>query len=463
MSSRQCIRRNPLRRITPLPNPSRYLSVCATPRLENAFAVPVGNINPARTAPFFANQFFQIAFFFFERFHLTIFLCLLKSPRDLMLVTYSTNFTSSMTILTKTIDTNAQCANLISTALCGLFLVGCATPDKSMQNVNKDWNKAIRAAHIFPVSPLTQDLQPGDIFFTDKEIEDFSAWDKGGYLPLDHLVGRIYPNSYKAFYENSFAIGDGNSKLPKTWLTDNSWTNAPAAAFPGYTFKIQQGGAMNVSLPIQGVPVGLGLMGARNASGTVTIGDARTYGVDEPSLLKQVEEFVNKPENASALLKSMDTNAVKGNSPKRYFLQVVSRVFLTGKVSVSMVNDSSVGGSVSVGSAPATSIPSLTDTNVASNYSNLVTAVNAIIQTGSAAALPGGALKFSQVSARSVSMDETFAKPLVIGYTGFSVPISSAALNAILGRDSKGGPVPTRQVELRRFDLDPKARDRQLK
>jgi hypothetical protein len=70
---------------------------------------------------------------------------------------------------------------------------------------------------------------------------------------------------------------------PKKWLSDNSWSNAPVAAFPGYTFQINQGGAMNVSLPIEGVPVGLGLVGAKQASGTVTISDVHTYGIDEAS------------------------------------------------------------------------------------------------------------------------------------------------------------------------------------
>src|SRR5215467_8242163 len=75
-------------------------------------------------------------------------------------------------------------------ALILTLLGGRATSDSSLENINKDWNKSIRAAHVYPVNPLTQDLQPGDIFFTDRSIEDLSAWDETGYLPLDHLIVR---------------------------------------------------------------------------------------------------------------------------------------------------------------------------------------------------------------------------------------------------------------------------------
>lgn len=339
-----------------------------------------------------------------------------------------------------------------------LFISGCCSSDTALQNINKDWNKTIRAAHVYPVNPLTQDLQPGDIFFTDRTIEDLTAWDQTGYLPLDHLIARLYPTNYEAFYQYSFGYKE-DELLPKVFLSDNSWSNAPVAAFPGYTFKISQGGAMNVSLPIQGVPVGLGLMGAKNASGTVTITDAHTYGIDEMSLLEQVEDFVNDPTNAAKILKQFPPAATATNI---CFLQVVSRVFSTGKVAVSMVNESAAGGSVSVGTSAAASIPGFQGTNAAIDYSNLVSAVNSIVNSSTAAAAPGGSLKFSQVTARSVSMDETFAKPVLIGYVGFSVPISEDELQGVVnGRVSKltGGPA---KVRLHRTSLDPRKRDKQV-
>jgi hypothetical protein len=283
--------------------------------------------------------------------------------------------------------------------------------------------------------------------------------DKTGYLPLDHLIARLYPSNYVSFYQYSFGIGGEDEVLPKVWLSDNSWSNAPVAAFPGYTFNINQGGAMNVSLPIQGVPVGLGLMGAKSASGTVTITDAHTYGIDEMSLMEQVENFVNLSTNAAKILRQFPPETTGTN---KYYLQVVSRVFATGKVTVSMVNESGAGGSVSVGSAPAATIPSFQGTNAATDYSSLVTAVNNIVSSTGASAAPGGSLKFSQVSARSVSMDETFTKPVLIGYLGFSVPISRSELRAIATNQEPTFVRGPGRIQLQRTSLDPRARDKEV-
>lgn len=346
---------------------------------------------------------------------------------------------------------------LSATLLALLLLAGCASTDTALQNINKDWNKTIRAAHVYPVNPLTQDLQPGDIFFTDRTIEDLSAWDATGYLPLDHLIARLYPSNYPAFYQYSFGIGK-DEFLPQLWVSDNSWSNAPVAAFPGYTFKISQGGAMNVSLPIQGVPVGLGLMGAKNASGTVTITDAHTYGIDEMSLLEEVENFVNVPTNAAKILKQFPPGDAATNG---CFLQVVSRVYSTGKVAVSMVNESAAGGSLSVGAGAGTSVPPLQGADAALDYSNLLTAVNSIVNSAAGGLTPGGAIKFTQVSSRSVSLDETFPKPVLIGYVGFSVPVSQEQLERIAAQKGPRLVPPEQRIQLHRTSLDPRARDKQ--
>jgi len=314
-------------------------------------------------------------------------------------------------------------------ALAGLTLAGCATSEQTqLENINKDWNRLIRASHIYPIYPLSEDLEPGDIFFVPTGIEDVSAWSKeSGYIKLDHQIGRIYPTNYTAFYKHSFALGQEH--LPHYWIHDNSWTNAPLAAFPSYSFVVKQGGGANVSLPIQGIPVGLGLMGAKNASGHVTIADAHTYGIDEITLQDQVEEFVT--DNRSNLLQIIYAQA---NTNKPYYLQIVSRVYVMQRVSVSMYNDSAAGVTASGGVPKDVPVPDLQTTNAPANYSNMVDAVNGIVSTFSKAAgaaggiAPGGTLKFTAVSSRSVSMEEEFPRPLVIGYTGFNVEVTRKAL-----------------------------------
>jgi hypothetical protein len=264
---------------------------------------------------------------------------------------------------------------------------------------------------------------------TDTEIEDTKAWGSAGYLRFDHHVTRLYPTNFESFYERSF--NNGGDDLPKHWLQDNSWSNAPAAAFPSYSFSVKQGGGGNVSLPISGIPIGLGLMGARSAQGYVAIGDARTYGVDESSLMGQVQEYVanHEPDILRCLGADYSTKQTTGKDTPRFYLQIVSRVYLTGKVTVSMVNDASVGGSLSGGAPKDVPIPDAQSTNAASNYANLVGAVNTNLSSlvsavASATTLaPGATIKFAAVSSRSVSMTETFSSPLVIGYVGFSWPL----------------------------------------
>jgi hypothetical protein len=316
---------------------------------------------------------------------------------------------------------------------CLATLCGCVPTQQSGQltNVNKDWDKLIRASHVYPIYPLSQDVQPGDVFFVSTAIEDLSAWDQPGYLPLDHLVTRIYPTNYSNFYSNSWMI---TNTLPHLWLINNGWSNAPAAGFPSFSFSVQQGGGANVSLPIQGIPVGLSLMEAKGASGYVTLTDAHTYGIDEMSLREQVWNYITNHENELGyMIKDKDTNY--------YYLQVVTRVYTVGQVSVSMFNDSGSGASLWGGTPKTVSTPPLmfpttnAVSNAAVNLSNMVTSVNNSVPaaTNVSNVLPGGTLKFSMVSSRSVSMDEAFPKPLVIGYNGFSFSIRKVPIRSSNG------------------------------
>jgi hypothetical protein len=296
-------------------------------------------------------------------------------------------------------------------------LSGCAAyeENKQLTSINKDWNRLIRASHIYPVYPLSQDIMPGDIFLVSSDIEDVQAWNQPGYLPLDHLVARLYPTNFITFYTNSWSAY--NDLLPRAFLKDNSWSNAPVAGFPSYSFTVTQGAGANVALPIQGIPVGLGIMGAKQASGYVTLADAHTYGVDEMSLRNQVWSYIRANEDQLSYLLAPDqTN----------YLQVVTRVYVVGQVTVSMVNDSSTGGSVWGGSPKDVPIPVLRTNDAAGNYTNMLSAVNSSIPAASAVSsiLPGGTFKFSSASSRSVSMSESFPQPIVVGYNGFSFAIA---------------------------------------
>jgi len=326
----------------------------------------------------------------------------------------------------------------IRLALCSitiLFSAGCRTTDSQLHEVNKNWDKLIRANHIYPLYPLTQDIQPGDIFLVSSDIDDVSQWDSKGYLKLDHLIARINPTNYTSFYACSFLSGatnEGATNIPNCWLKGNSWTNAPTVAFPSYSFTVQEGAGFNVALPIQGIPVGLGLMQTKRASGFVTIGDSYTYGVDELSLESQVRTLITNH------ITEIENMLPESTGSATNYLQVVTRVYLTATVTVSMFNDSATGTSAWAGAPKELNVPILDQTNAAMNYTNLVNAINSTVRSSNLPSstmgiLPGGTLKFSLVSSRAVTMSETFAKPIAIGYLGFTIPIVTSINKSAVG------------------------------
>ena len=71
----------------------------------------------------------------------------------------------------------------------------------------------------------------------------------------------------------------------------------------------------------------------------------------------------------------------------------------------------------------------------ATNYAAVIMGLNKMLENTVSA---GGTLKIASASSRSISMMETFPRPLVIGYLGFDLPVLDGA--------RLGPPVPTQAV-----------------
>ncbi len=310
-------------------------------------------------------------------------------------------------------------------------LVGCGTTQakrRQLERVAKDWCLTIRASQVIPVYPLTEDLRPGDVFLVQTPIDkEPDIYQSKGFLPLEQMLVRIYPDNYEEFY--------GEVTINENTLTPfrhreagqtNTSTNAPRAAFPTYNFSISRGGGAKLALPISGVPVAFNLMQTRSAKGSVTISDAATYGVDVLPLYNQVKSWVN--ENAgvlSAYLPPSGGAAANGAATYTY-LRVVNRVYLTRGVSVSLSDNSVFGAAGSAGADKPITLPT-TSTNANENYTNMMQSLNASVAD---AVTPGGCFKFTSATGRGVSLAETFPRPLVVGYLGFDVPIINGAEKA---------------------------------
>jgi hypothetical protein len=340
----------------------------------------------------------------------------------------------------------SHAVGLATFATFAMFCTGCASSRNEVQKAAKDWCMTIRGSQVIPVYPLTEDIQPGDIFLVQVPIDkQQQLYEQNGFLALDNHLDRMNPTNYAKFYDHSFFGKDQTYDLPRDWIrptgTNQSWQLAPHAAFPSYSFTVRNGAGMNLAVPVQGVPVGLSLLASDAASGTIEIKDAYTMGVDTISLYQQLETWANR--NADFL-------GYFGPSGKQTnFLRVVTRIYATGKMSVSLKDASSRSGGLDVGVPKPVNllVPALpansTNTSEAAlqNYTNGWNTLSQIVQAAGAAKdaagniLPGGSLRLTAASTRSVSMDESFTPPIVFGYLGFDCAI---ATNGELG-----APIPT--------------------
>jgi hypothetical protein len=301
--------------------------------------------------------------------------------------------------------------------LCSLAL-SCAAlvaKDKSKQlaRVAKDWALTIRASQILPTYPLTEDLQPGDVFVTSTPVGDeVRLFEEKGFLPLDNHLARIGSAELKPVFDAFYAgrPAANGSAFP----AQVPWDHMPDAKFPSYTFEVSRSGGLNLAIPVQGVPVGFNYLGAARATGSVTIAQATTIGLDIEGLNGLVDAWAgNGP--TRALLASYGT--VPGDAEARpVFVRIVSRVYFAQKVAVHLADGSSSGAAGQAGTASPLDLPSEDPIakSTAERQQELVGKLNE--------ALPkeiGANVKIVSASSRSITLDETFTRPVVIGYLAY--------------------------------------------
>jgi len=329
----------------------------------------------------------------------------------------------------------------IIAAVVVVLVSGCAQEmrNRNLEKVAKDWCLVIRASQVVPVYPLTEDLQVGDMFLVQHTVDvQHRQYEERGFLPMDNLIARLDPNGFGNFYDHSFASNEPDITLPVKWLepgNESGWEKAPSASFPTYSFSVRRGAGFSLAVPVQSVPIALSLMGTDAAEGTISIGEAKTYGIDTMSLYQDVLEWERK--NHAFLLNYASTD------DKTNYIRVVSRTYLAGKMNVSIQAARSWLGRLSAGQERPLNLLTITQSedphdvrkSTVQTYSNSVEELNKTIEK---AALPGGTVKVVSASGRSVSMAETFARPLAVGYLGFDMAIGP---DGVLGL-----PIPTHAV-----------------
>lgn len=325
------------------------------------------------------------------------------------------------------------------------MLSGCADylRRKSLHEVAKGWCETIRASQVIPVYPLTSDLRPGDVFMVQTPIaRQADVYRERGFLALDDFRVRLGADGlYEGVYFDSFfqdpfkeppheypareagTIGEGEDV--RTRLSD---AQAPRAAFPTYTFDVQTSGGLSLALPLQGVPVGLTYLSAKSARGSVTIADARTYAGDPHRLYRKLTDWSEQPDVRRVLAET----ARQASGP--VYLRVVTRVYLTGAVVVSLERLDTRGAGVKAGIPPSLS-PLSPDGSVNERFGEAMDALNQASTPVRSLEQAGGAFQFVAASGSSVTMAESFDTLLVIGYLGYDVPVYRTG--------DLGAPVPT--------------------
>jgi len=276
----------------------------------------------------------------------------------------------------------------------------------------------IRGSQVMPVYPLTEDVLPGDVFLVTTPIQQQQQeFKRRGFLPLPQLVARLHPSGVEDFYLSSHGTR-GMTNPPYFWRFDgasgtNMLSQMPRAAFPSYQFSTRTGAGLNIAVPINAIPVAINLVGGKRVEGSVLLSDAYTYGFDQANLQDILLEWAAKNSDLLESLAPLDggTN----------YLRMISRVYLVGGVSVQVNSAGSFSGSASGGADKPVNLPNLEGTNTVEHYTSALASLSSALSTALSA--PGGTIKVSSASTRSVSLNETFPRPLVVGYLGFDLPV----------------------------------------
>jgi hypothetical protein len=92
---------------------------------------------------------------------------------------------------------------------------------------------------------------------------------------------------------------------------------------------------------------------------------------------------------------------------------------VTGRVNVAIHNDESKSAQLAAGEDRPLELMGISKDATDTNYNAAIASINKIVTSQ----LPGAKFKIATASSRSVTLEQEFERPLVIGYIGFDMPI----------------------------------------
>ena len=167
----------------------------------------------------------------------------------------------------------------------------------------------------------------------------------------------------------------------------------------------------------------MSLLGASSAHGSMAIKDAHTYGVDGYSVEMQVRRWARTNRDYLWAFEPQEGSWCRPD--RRFYLRVVTRVYLAQSVLATITADKTFGAGVLAGAAKPMDVPEAKPGETIKNYNATLKALNKSLNSQPLAAdmMPGGSIQIVAASGRTISLNEQFPRPLVIGYIGFDLPI----------------------------------------
>ena len=273
-------------------------------------------------------------------------------------------------------------------------------------------------------------------------------------------VGKLKPqynNFYGKFHENDEYDFQDLSYLPR-------------AVFPTYTFDVTSGMGAQLFIPAEAITVGLSLLAADNATGTVDIQDGFSYGLPLNELIDKFDRWAIQ--NTGLLQRlgeiSIYPHEIKKNASKVVFLRMISRVYLAKRFDVHLTAKGEIGTDTGL---DISSLKLAKSKEEIETYFQKIQALNELLnkvqvddednpkgeaegengaesnegkeaspETGSEEentedTVPTVRASFKFLHDRGVNLETTLDEPVVLGYISYDFPLFRGG--------STGTPIPT--------------------
>jgi hypothetical protein len=350
-------------------------------------------------------------------------------------------------------------------------------------SVEGQWSNNIRELGISPVFPPREDVQVGDIYLVTNHAQDNGRANSDGPQTPPFWLGNIGSEQLVAdLYKNRFALlpEQSSPENGRMWpFVENKGgvfrlgsdaTRLKNVSFPGFTAASIRSAELAISHPFAAFLNSVfGIGGERSYTITVNIPYAESYGVPALDVLKQIDQYCpSSTEDFHKRVKTLESIA-KAKMQTGFTIDVVTELFFARAIDYTIAFRSGGGGEVSVTGATiedlkkqvtdlgkslaarseagkastkaadasearsekvvAGDAPNVAPTSPAppelTQLEDIKGKLDRLMRKLDTASVPGASGSVFSADSRSVTLRQTFADPVVIGYRGLTFAADS--------------------------------------